>query len=194
MADTKITDLAELTGASSATGDVFPVVDVSDTTMAASGTTKKMTRAELAIAMTAELAATPGAGSFTTLVASGATTFALSAKSTSTTGGVGYATGAGGAVTQTTSRTTGVTLDRVCGAITLFSVAGSATFASFTVTNSAVAATDTVVASQKSGTDLCHVLVTNVAAGSFKLSVATTGGTTVEAPVINFAVIKAVAA
>lgn len=43
MADTKITDLAALSGANAATGDLLPVVDVSDTSMAASGTDKKLT-------------------------------------------------------------------------------------------------------------------------------------------------------
>lgn len=51
MADTKTTDLSALTGANSADNDVVPVVDVSDTSMAASGTTKKMTIAELAKAI-----------------------------------------------------------------------------------------------------------------------------------------------
>lgn len=110
------------------------------------------------------------------------------------TGGVGYSTGAGGSVTQATSRTTGVTIDRPSGAITLISAAGSATFASFTVTNAAVAATDTIIVSQKSGTDLYEIHVTAVAAGSFRISFRTTGGTTTEQPVFNFAVIKAVAA
>lgn len=107
--------------------------------------------------------------------------------------GIGYATGCGGAVTQTTGRTTGVTLDKPTGAITLVSAAGSATWQSFTVTNNTVAATDTVVVSQKSGTDLYMIFVTAVAAGSFRISFATTGGTTTEQPVFNFAVIKAVA-
>lgn len=113
--------------------------------------------------------------------------------SSSPTAGIGYATGAGGAVTQATNRTTGVTLNNVCGAITLISAAGSATPASFTVTNSAVAALDTVIVSQKSGTDLYEIFVTTVAAGSFKITSFTTGGTTTEQPVFNFAVIKAVA-
>lgn len=47
MPDSKITALAALAGANLAAGDVFPVVDVSDTSMAASGTTKQMTTAEL---------------------------------------------------------------------------------------------------------------------------------------------------
>jgi hypothetical protein len=110
------------------------------------------------------------------------------------TAGVGYATGAGGAVTQATSRTTGVTLDKTTGAITLFSAAGSATAATFTVTNSTVAATDVIILNQKSGTDLYDLMVTAVAAGSFNISFRTTGGTTTEQPVFNFAVIKGVAA
>jgi hypothetical protein len=113
-------------------------------------------------------------------------------RSTSATGGIGYATGAGGAVTQITSRTTGVTLNTVSGAITLFTAAGSATWQSFTVTNSAVAATDTIIVNQRSGTDLYMMSVTAVGAGSFRISFATTGGTTSEAPVFNFSVIKAV--
>lgn len=114
--------------------------------------------------------------------------------SVSATGGIGYGTGAGGAVTQGTGRTTGVTLNKVCGAITLVSAAGSATAFSFTVTNSTVAATDAIWLSQKSGTDKYVLLVTAVAAGSFQITAYTTGGTTTEQPVINFAVCKAVAA
>jgi len=110
------------------------------------------------------------------------------------TAGVGYATGAGGAVTQITSRTTGVTLNKTTGAITMFSAAGTTTAATFTVTNSTVAATDVVILNQKSGTDLYDLMVTAVAAGSFNLTFRTTGGTTTETPVFNFAVIKAVAA
>lgn len=106
---------------------------------------------------------------------------------------LGYSTGAGGAITQGTSRTTGVTLDKACGAITLFSAAGSTTPTSFTVTCSVVAATDVVVLSQKSGTDKYVLLVTAVGAGSFQITFYTTGGTTTEQPVFNFAIVKAVA-
>lgn len=108
--------------------------------------------------------------------------------------GLGYATGAGGTVTQITSRTTGVTLDKTTGAITLVSAAGSASYQTFTVTNSTVAATDVIIVNQKSGTDKYIILVTAVAAGSFNITFATTGGTTTEQPVFNFAVIKGVAA
>jgi hypothetical protein len=106
------------------------------------------------------------------------------------TGGIGYGVGVGGAVSQITSRTTAVTLNKLTGAITLVSAAGTATPQSFTVTNSTVAAADTVVVSQKSGTDLNEIFVTNVAAGSFKITFFTTGGTTTETPVFSFTVMK----
>lgn len=109
-------------------------------------------------------------------------------------GGLGYTTGSGGTVTQATSRTTGVTLNKTNGAITLVSAAGLATFQSFTVTNSTVAATDVVHVTQKSGTDLYQIFVTATGAGSFRITFATTGGVTVEQPVFNFAVIKGVTA
>ena len=130
---------------------------------------------------------TQAAGSFTTVVG---TTSVLS----SGTGGVGYSTGSGGAITQLTSRVTGVTLDKTAGAITLFTAAGTATPQTFTVTNSTVAATDVIVLNQKSGSNLYILLVTAVAAGSFNVTFYTTGGTASDAPVINYAVIKAVAA
>jgi hypothetical protein len=107
--------------------------------------------------------------------------------------GLGYAAGAGGAVTQLTSRATGVTLNKLTGAITLVSAAGSTTPFTFTVTNSTVAATDTVVMNCKSATDLWEIFVTAVSAGSFKVTAFTTGGTTVEQPVFNFTVIKGAA-
>lgn len=111
----------------------------------------------------------------------------------SSTAALGYPAGAGGAVTQITSRTTGVTLNKLCGAITLFAAAGSATAATFTVTNSTVAATDTVIVNAKSGTNVYLTYVTAVAVGSFNITFNTTGGTTSDSPVFNFAVIKAAA-
>ena len=110
---------------------------------------------------------------------------------TKTSSGIGYGIGAGGAVTQITNRSTGVTLNSPTGAITLVSAAGTTAVQSFTVTNSVVEATDTIEVCQKSGTNLYTTLkVTAVAAGSFRISFATSGGTTTEQPVFNFAVIK----
>lgn len=105
---------------------------------------------------------------------------------------IGYKTGAGAAVTQATSRTTGVTCDGACGAVTLVSAAGSTTPASLTVNNSLVGATDCIILSQKSGTDKYICLVTAVGSGSFQMTLYTTGGTTTEQPVISFALIKSV--
>jgi len=108
-------------------------------------------------------------------------------------GGIGYGVGSGGTIVQSAmSRTNGVTINKTNGAITLYTTTGSTAWTSFTVTNSTVAATDTVVVCQKSGTDLYEIHVTAVANGSFRISFRTTGGTTIEAPVFNFAVIKAV--
>ena len=158
--------------------DIVPIVQA--------GTTKSISKTLL---FTSPTMVTPviGAATGTSLTVTGAVT-------SSGTAGVGYATGAGGTVTQATSRTTGVTLNKTTGAITMFSAAGSTTAATFVVTNSTVAATDVIILNQKSGTDLYDLMVTAVAAGSFNLTFRTTGGTTTETPVFNFAVIKAVAA
>lgn len=171
----------KLTGAAAAAGAAIAVIS--------SGTNENLT-----INAKGSGTITLGNSSTGNIVASRAIAGALGITSSGATAGIGYATGAGGAVTQATDRTTGVTLNTVAGAITLVSAAGSTTPASFTVTNSAVAATDVIVLSQKSGTDKYVLLVTAVAAGSFQITAYTTGGTTTEQPVINFAVIKAVAA
>lgn len=110
---------------------------------------------------------------------------------------VGYPTGVGGAVTQATSKVTGVTLDKLCGAITMNGAALAAGVeVSFTVTNSQVAATDVVVVCVKSGGTAGAYLVTvgAVAAGSFAITVSNaSAGSLSEAVVLNFAVIKAAA-
>lgn len=127
-------------------------------------------------------------------VATGTSLTATGVIASTGTAGVGYATGAGGAVAQGTNRTTGVTLNKTTGSITLFSAAGTTAATTFIVTNSTVAATDVIILNQKSGTDLYDLMVTNVAAGSFNITFRTTGGSTTETPVFNFAVIKGVVA
>ena len=135
----------------------------------------------------------------------GAATAAGFIKSTSDTAGIGYATGAGGTVTQATSRTTGVTLNKICGEIVL--VAGTISgheADKFVLTNSAIAATDTVVVNIKSGVAAATAQyytanVVSVGAGSCTISVGNLDNGTVPAtgtdtPVLSFAVIKAVAA
>lgn len=73
MADRLVTALTAITGANTATGDLFIVDDVSDTTDDASGTVKKITRAELVNAIRAAAGMTPtqqvltvGSGTYTT--------------------------------------------------------------------------------------------------------------------------------
>lgn len=127
---------------------------------------------------------TPGGISRANLLSQGA----LVTNATNT--GIGFGTGAGGAVVQGTSRTTTVICNAGAGKITLFSAAGSTTPASFTVTNSAVAAGDSIILSQKSGTDKLSLSVTAVADGSFEITFNTKSGTTTETPVINFVVLK----
>lgn len=137
----------------------------------------------------------PGVINFKTADAAGAMTSRLRIDSGGNVlsigaGGLGYGPGAGGAVTQITSRATGVTLNKASGDITLFTAAGSTTATTFTVTNSLVAATDTIVAVQKSGTNLYNIIVTAVGAGSFNVTFYTTGGTASDTPVFHFNVMK----
>lgn len=113
-------------------------------------------------------------------------------------GGLGYGTGAGGAATQITSKATGVTLNNVCGAITTHNASLAAnTAVSFTLTNSAIEATDVIHPSIKSGATAgsYNIIVDAVGAGSCQITIHNySGGALGEALVINFAVIKAVAA
>lgn len=109
---------------------------------------------------------------------------------------IGYPVGLGGAVTQETSKATGVTLSKVTGAITTHdaSLAGGAEV-SFVVTNSTVAATDVPVVAIKSGatTGTYVASVSTVAAGSFTVTLSNLGTTAGEALVINYVVLKGAA-
>ncbi len=134
-----------------------------------------------------------GALTPTSVASSGAVT------SSAATGGMGYATGAGGAVTQATSKATGVTLNKASGQVTMNAAAlAAAAIVEFTVTSSAVAATDTInlnLASGAATSTAYRYWVSAVAAGSFKVCVENrSAGSLSEALVLNFAVVKAVAA
>lgn len=182
-----VTTNANLTGAITSVGNATSLGSFTSANLATALTDETGTGANV-FANTPTLV-TPILGAAT------GTSLAVTAAVTSSgTAGVGYATGAGGAVTQGSSRTTGVTLNKTTGAITLFSAAGTTSATTFTVTNSTVAATDVIILNQRSGTDLYDLMVTAVAAGSFNITFRTTGGTTTEQPVFNFAVIKGVAA
>ena len=111
-------------------------------------------------------------------------------------GGLGYGTGSGGTVTQITSKSTGVTINKTNGQIVTHNAnltAGNT--ASFTVTNSTVAATDTVIVHLASGgtAERYNILVDAVSAGSFVVTIHNYSvGALAQALTLNFAVIKAV--
>lgn len=125
-----------------------------------------------------------------------------SIKSSSASAGVGYATGAGSSVTQTTSKSTAVTLNNICGKIQMAasSLAGN-TNVSFTLNNSTIAATDVVIvnASNVGGSsptaNTYMVTVDSVLAGSCRILVRNVSAVSAaQALILNFAVIKAVQA
>lgn len=133
-----------------------------------------------------------GAATGTSLAATGAIT------SSGATAGIGYATGAGGAVTQITSSSTGVTLNTVCGQITTVALTTAAAAEErFTVTNSTVAATDVVIlGTTYNGAGTPMLSVQKIAAGAFDVVITNVHSANAlnAVMVINFAVIKGVAA
>lgn len=129
----------------------------------------------------------------------GAVLATTSIKSSGATSGIGYATGAGGTVTQGagSGKATAVTLNNVTGQITMNNAALAAdTTVTFTLTNSAIAATDLLVLNHVSGgTAGSYTLNAQAGAGSASINVRNvTTGSLSEAIVIGFAVIKAVTA
>jgi hypothetical protein len=99
----------------------------------------------------------------------------------------------GGAVTQATNRTTGVTLSNYSGKVTTTATSLAAvTIVTHTVTNTLVAATDNIIITKVSGDVDTSAFVSAVAAGSFNVSLrnnhASGADTTVF--VYNFALIK----
>lgn len=108
-----------------------------------------------------------------------------------------YVIGDGGAVTQATNKTTGVTLNKLCGQITMNGAAlAAAAEVTFTVTNNTVVSTDVVVACVQSvGTPGAYlVTVGAVGSGSFAITVGNaSAGSLSQAVVLNFVVLKSVA-
>lgn len=111
--------------------------------------------------------------------------------------GLGYGTGAGGAVTQITTSATAVTLNKYCGQITTVALttAGAAEEA-FVVNNTKVDANDVIaVSTTYAGAGKPIVSVTNVGANVFTLNITNVSASALDAVlVINFAVIKSVVA
>ena len=109
--------------------------------------------------------------------------------------GLGYGVGAGGTVTQATSKSTAVTLNKPSGQITMHNAAlASGAFATFQLTNSVIALADSVFVDIKNpvsglanyriqagdiGTGYCWISLQNVSAGSLS-----------DAVVVSFKVFK----
>lgn len=114
-------------------------------------------------------------------------------------GGLGYGTGSGGTVTQATSKTTAVTLNKTNGKITMHNAALAAgASVLFSVSNTTVAATDTVIVNGVWGAVYggnYRIEVANVYTSTFDVRITNiTGGSRSEAVELNFSVIKAVTA
>jgi hypothetical protein len=112
----------------------------------------------------------------------------------------GYSTGAGGAVTQLTSKTTSVTLNKPCGRITMHNATLNAgATVSFNLINSLVVSTDVMALSFVAGTFAAsgtyQVWPDIASAGVITINLKNnTAGSLSEAVGINFAIIKGVAA
>jgi hypothetical protein len=110
---------------------------------------------------------------------------------TSSGGGIGYATGAGGTVAQITSKATGVTLNKLTGEITMHNAALAAnTAVTFTLTNSTIAATDVMTVNVVSGATAGAYFVNPVCqAGAAQITVRNlTAGPLSEAIVLRFVI------
>ena len=106
---------------------------------------------------------------------------------------IGYAAAAQGTVTQATSKSTGVTLSKSSGRITMNGAELAAnTAVSFTLTNTAISANDTLIVCISGGATAAAytTYISSLASGSAVITLRNlTGGALSEAVIINFAVI-----
>ena len=114
---------------------------------------------------------------------------------------IGYSAAAQGAVTQLTDKSTGVTLNKSAGQITMNNAAlAGATAVSFVLTNSTISAKDTMIVNVGSNTTgsaagAYTVYVSYLAAGSVLITLRNLTAATSysEAVVLNFAIIHGAA-
>ena len=105
---------------------------------------------------------------------------------------IGYATGAQGAVTQATDKSTAVTLNTSMGRITMNGAAlNTLTNVTFTLTNSVLSAKDVLILNVTNGTSGAYnCWVSSMGAGSATITLRNISGSSLsEAVVINFAII-----
>jgi hypothetical protein len=111
-----------------------------------------------------------------------------------------YVDGSGSAVTQSTNKSTGVTINTACGQITTSSASlASNASVSFTMTNDTIGATDIVLVNAanvggSAPTANTYIVTCDaVLAGSCRIQIRNiSGSAAAQALVLNFAVIKAV--
>lgn len=169
--------------AGGSTSKATPQVVIDETSMTVNASTASSSSTTGALVVSGGLGVAKDIRSAQAILSSGATS------------GIGYATGAGGAVTQSTSKSTGVTLNAACGTITMNGAAlASNTTVSFTLTNSAIAATDAIFILHESvGTIGGYIISATPASGSASVTVRNlTLGSLSEAIVLKFVIIKAV--
>jgi len=107
---------------------------------------------------------------------------------------IGYTAAAQGTVTQATSKSTAVTLNKAAGVITMNNASlATATNATFTLNNSFISANDTIILTIASGQATAgsyNVFANALAAGTVSITLRNiSGGTLSEAIVINFAIL-----
>jgi len=105
---------------------------------------------------------------------------------------LGYGTPAQGAVTQATSKSTGVTLNASAGQITMNAASlATVTNVTFTLTNSTLSAKDVLILNVTNGTSGAYnAFVSSTAAGSATITLRNiSAGSLSEAVVLNFAII-----
>lgn len=120
---------------------------------------------------------------------------ALTASTGTFSGKLGYASGQGGTVTQITSKSTGVTLNRLSGQVTMSNAnLAAGTIASFTMSNNTVGSEDNVILNHISGGTLgAYGLNARTGSNSMTIDVRNnTAGDLAEAIVLRFTVIKSV--
>ncbi len=110
---------------------------------------------------------------------------------------LGYTAAAQGTVTQATSKSTAVTLNKPAGVITMNNASlATATNATFTLNNSFISANDTVILTISGGQATpgsYNVFANALSAGSVSITLRNiSGGSLSEAVVINFAIIHCV--
>ena len=106
---------------------------------------------------------------------------------------LGYASGAQGAVTQGTSKSTGVTVNASMGQITMDDATlNTLTNVTFTLTNSLISAKDVIILNVGSGatSGAYNCWISSMSAGTCTITLRNiSGGNLSEAVVINFAII-----